>query len=100
MRWTWSPSYRSIPAPASASDTIRTATAGWQDWTKAYKPEGSGEWSEAVLRSLVTLKALTNRETGGIVAAATTSLPEQLGGPATGTTAFAGCAMPRSPSTP
>jgi GH15 family glucan-1,4-alpha-glucosidase len=78
---TWSPSYRSIPAPANATDTIDAATAGWQDWTKAYKPEGGGEWSEAVLRSLVTLKALTHRETGGIVAAATTSLPEQLGGP-------------------
>jgi GH15 family glucan-1,4-alpha-glucosidase len=78
---TWSPSYRPIPAPTNAVDTIKTATAGWQNWTKAYKPEGSGEWSEAVLRSLVTLKALTHRETGGIVAAATTSLPEQLGGP-------------------
>ena len=77
---TWSPSYHPIPTPANAVDTIKTATAGWQSWTKAYKPEGSGEWSEAVLRSLVTLKALTHRETGGIVAAATTSLPEQLGG--------------------
>ena len=47
----------------------------------SYRAEGSGEWSEAVLRSLITLKALTHRETGGIVAAATTSLPEQLGGP-------------------
>ena len=37
--------------------------------------------AEAVLRSLLTLKALAHRETGGIVAAATTSLPEQLGGP-------------------
>jgi GH15 family glucan-1,4-alpha-glucosidase len=78
---TWSPSYRSIPAPADATDTIEAATAGWRDWTKPYKPEGGGEWSEAVLRSLLTLKALTHRETGGIVAAATTSLPEQLGGP-------------------
>ncbi len=41
----------------------------------------SGEWSDVVLRSLITLKALTHRDTGGIVAAATTSLPEQLGGP-------------------
>jgi GH15 family glucan-1,4-alpha-glucosidase len=46
-----------------------------------HKPEGSGEWSEAVLRSLITLEALAHRETGGIVAAATTSLPEQLSGP-------------------
>jgi GH15 family glucan-1,4-alpha-glucosidase len=77
---TWSPSFRMIPQSASAPDTIEEASAGWREWAKAHKPEGSGEWSEAVLRSLITLKALTHRETGGIVAAATTSLPEQLGG--------------------
>jgi GH15 family glucan-1,4-alpha-glucosidase len=78
---TWSPSYRPIPAAANARDTIAEATAGWLRWSRSHKPEGSGEWSEAVLRSLITLKALTHLETGGIVAAATTSLPEQLGGP-------------------
>ena len=78
---TWSPSYRPIPAPADAGATVETATAGWKGWTESYKAEGSGEWSEAVLRSLITLKALTHRETGGIIAAVTTSLPEQLGGP-------------------
>jgi GH15 family glucan-1,4-alpha-glucosidase len=78
---TWSPSYRPIPAPADAGATVETATAGWKAWTECYKAEGSGEWSEAVLRSLITLKALTHRETGGIIAAVTTSLPEQLGGP-------------------
>ncbi len=41
---------------------------------------GDGPWSAVILRSLITLKALTHHETGGIVAAATTSLPEQLGG--------------------
>src|SRR5438067_5092754 len=60
--------------------TIEEASAGWREWAKCHKQEGSGEWSEAVLRSLITLKALAHRETGGIVAAATTSLPEQLGG--------------------
>jgi GH15 family glucan-1,4-alpha-glucosidase len=92
---TWSPSYRPIPAPADAGDTVETATAGWKDWARSYKAEGGGEWSEAVLRSLITLKALTHRETGGIIAAVTTSLPEQLGG----TTASAGCATRRSRST-
>lgn len=77
---TWSPSFRMIPQSANAAGTIEEASAGWCEWAKSYKPEGSGEWSEAVLRSLITLKALTHRETGGIVAAATTSLPEQLGG--------------------
>lgn len=78
---TWSPSYRPIPESADAGDTLKTATAGWKDWARSYKAEGGGEWSEAVLRSLITLKALTHRETGGIIAAVTTSLPEQLGGP-------------------
>ena len=78
---TWSPSFRAIPEPADAASTVETATAGWRDWARAYRVEGSGEWSEAVLRSLITLKALTHRETGGIIAAITTSLPEQLNGP-------------------
>jgi GH15 family glucan-1,4-alpha-glucosidase len=77
---TWSPSFRSIPESADAAGTIEEASAGWREWARSHKPEGSGEWSEAVLRSLITLKALAHRETGGIVAAATTSLPEQLGG--------------------
>lgn len=50
----------------------------WRDWTQRFA--GEGEWSKPVLRSLITLKALTYRPTGGIVAAPTTSLPEQLGG--------------------
>ena len=78
---TWSPSYRPVPAPADARDTIEEANAGWLCWSQSHTGEGSGEWSEAVLRSLITLKGLTHLETGGIVAAATTSLPEQLGGP-------------------
>jgi GH15 family glucan-1,4-alpha-glucosidase len=53
--------------------------AFWRDWSSQF--QGAGEWSEPVLRSLITLKALSYRPTGGIVAAATTSLPEQLGGP-------------------
>jgi GH15 family glucan-1,4-alpha-glucosidase len=78
---TWSPSFRPIPPSADAADTIKTATEGWKEWAKSYNPAGGGEWAESVLRSVITLKGLTHRDTGGIIAAATTSLPEQLGGP-------------------
>jgi GH15 family glucan-1,4-alpha-glucosidase len=50
----------------------------WKEW--AARGQSDGEWSDAVTRSLITLKALTYAPTGGIVAAPTTSLPEQLGG--------------------
>ena len=50
----------------------------WTDWSSVCK--GAGRWSKAVLRSLITLKALTFAPTGGIVAAPTTSLPEEIGG--------------------
>ena len=50
----------------------------WSDWSARFKP--AGEWSAAVMRSLLILKALSHRETGGIVAAGTTSLPEKIGG--------------------
>jgi GH15 family glucan-1,4-alpha-glucosidase len=51
----------------------------WLDWVAGNCSHG--EWSDAVTRSLITLKALTYAPTGGIVAAPTTSLPESLGGP-------------------
>lgn len=50
----------------------------WRTWARRFP--GAGRWSEAVRRSLITLKALTYRPTGGIVAAPTTSLPERPGG--------------------
>ena len=77
---TWSPSFRAIPQPADPHATVETVDRFWRNWSKAHTAEGSGEWSEAVLRSAITLKALTHFETGGIIAAATTSMPEQLGG--------------------
>jgi GH15 family glucan-1,4-alpha-glucosidase len=76
---TWSPSFRKSPAPRNAGPAIERVARSWEHWAKAHKPAGS--WSDAVLRSLITLKALTHNETGGIVAAATTSLPERIGGP-------------------
>ena len=75
----WTPSYRPAPPPLLFADALAEAETFWTGWPAAFKP--TGEWSDAVLRSLLTLKALAHRETGGIVAAPTTSLPEQLGGP-------------------
>jgi GH15 family glucan-1,4-alpha-glucosidase len=74
----WSNSFREIPAPFDVGTMLGTVEAGWKNWASRFG--GAGEWSDIVLRSLITLKALTHFETGGIVAAATTSLPEQLGG--------------------
>jgi GH15 family glucan-1,4-alpha-glucosidase len=75
----WTPSYRPAPAPLKAAEALAQIEKFWADWTAPFKP--AGEWSDAVLRSVLTLKALAHHETGGIVAASTTSLPEQLGGP-------------------
>jgi GH15 family glucan-1,4-alpha-glucosidase len=61
----------------------------WTEWSARNK--STGEWSDAVMRSLITLKALTYAPTGGMVAAPTTSAAR-----ATGTIATAGCATPRS----
>jgi GH15 family glucan-1,4-alpha-glucosidase len=71
----------SSATPAEAIDPIQSladTTAWWQHWSSLCTYQG--RWREAVVRSLITLKALTYHPTGGIVAAATTSLPEQLGG--------------------
>ena len=57
---------------------LRETEAFWREWSGRCTYQG--EWRDAVMRSLITLKALTFEATGGIVAAATTSLPEQLGG--------------------
>lgn len=74
----WTHSYRPVPPPFRATDALAEAELFWSNWVAPIKR--AGEWSEAVLRSLLTLKALSHRETGGIVAAGTTSLPEKIGG--------------------
>ncbi len=78
---TWSASYHPVPKAVDAAQLIELVTEDWNDWIKAHRSETAGGWVDIVQRSLITLKALTHYETGGIVAAPTTSLPEQLGGP-------------------
>ncbi|HZP66329.1 MAG TPA: glycoside hydrolase family 15 protein, partial [Rudaea sp.] len=74
----WSVSYRDVPPPFDARAEVETVARNWLAWSGRCRIEGP--WKDAVMRSLITLKALTHHETGGILAAATTSLPEQLGG--------------------
>ena len=75
---TYGESHLPLPEPVDAAESIADTEAFWTGW--AARCTASGRWSEAVTRSLITLKALTYRPTGGIVAAATTLLPEQVGG--------------------
>jgi GH15 family glucan-1,4-alpha-glucosidase len=74
----WHPSFESAASPIDAEEVISHAESWWKEWSNRCTYEGP--WREAVVRSLVTLKALTYAPTGGIVAAPTTSLPEHLGG--------------------
>jgi GH15 family glucan-1,4-alpha-glucosidase len=75
---TWSPSNEEPRPPINSVRVLRTTERWWNKWVQGSTVPG--EWREKVTRSLITLKALTYRPTGGIVAAATTSLPEQIGG--------------------
>ena len=75
---THSPSHLPPPEPADPRRQLGETEAFWTDWIGSCSQ--CGHWSAAVRRSLLTLKALTYRPTGGIVAAPTTSLPEVLGG--------------------
>src|SRR5690606_7708660 len=74
----WHPSHDIPPPRPLPEDVLHHTEAWWRNWIA--RSTYRGEWREAVERSLITLKALTYAPTGGIVAAATTSLPEQLGG--------------------
>ena len=75
---TYGPSHLPPPSPIDPLKALDETTDFWEKW--AAKATSEGEWSEAVMRSLITLKALTYMPTGGMVAAPTMSLPEALGG--------------------
>ena len=76
---TYVPSHLPLPEPVDVGDALRSTEEFWQSWASACR--STDQHGEIVTRSLITLKALTYAPTGGIVAAPTTSLPEQLGGP-------------------
>jgi GH15 family glucan-1,4-alpha-glucosidase len=75
---TWSPSHAIAPEPADPAAELDLTRRFWEKWVSRCSYQG--RYSDAVIRSLITLKALTYEPTGGIVAAATTSLPEDIGG--------------------
>ncbi len=71
-------SYQSRPQPVEAESALLASEKFWAEWLGRLQYDG--EWPDAVRQSMVVLKALTYAPTGGIVAAVTTSLPEEIGG--------------------
>jgi len=74
----YSPSFSKPPEPIDPMKALTATQSFWRNWCKKAEPVKT--YGDAVTRSLITLKALTYRPTGGVVAAPTTSLPEELGG--------------------
>ncbi|MFC7261856.1 glycoside hydrolase family 15 protein [Streptomyces lutosisoli] len=74
----WEPSHKQPPALPEPEQSLEATEEFWHDWVEQCTYHGP--YREAVVRSLITLKALTYAPTGGIVAAPTTSLPEEIGG--------------------
>ncbi|KRE59381.1 glycoside hydrolase family 15 [Arthrobacter sp. Soil736] len=75
---TWFPSHRGVPAAVEVDSALDEAVHYWTRWGGHCRQDGV--YGGAVKRSLLVLRALTHYETGGIVAAPTTSLPEDFGG--------------------
>ncbi|WP_427016157.1 glycoside hydrolase family 15 protein [Pseudarthrobacter sp. P1] len=74
----WYPSHRPVPAGIDIDASLEETIRYWSDWACGYNQDG--KYADAVERSLLVLRALTHEDTGGIVAAPTTSLPEEFGG--------------------
>jgi GH15 family glucan-1,4-alpha-glucosidase len=74
----WYPSHHKSFSYRDPQETLLEVENAWNDWSSRCTLQGP--WREAIIRSLITLKMLTYRPTGGIVAAPTTSLPEAIGG--------------------
>jgi GH15 family glucan-1,4-alpha-glucosidase len=74
----WYPSHRPPPEPVDSPGMVARTEAWWREWSGRCRYEGP--YRDDVLRSLITLKGLTYSPTGAIVAALTTSLPEEIGG--------------------
>lgn len=78
IQLSWFPAHRATPAEIDVDEALRETTAWWAGWARTCTHEGP--LHEQVVRSMLVLRALTHEDTGGIAAAATTSLPEQAGG--------------------
>ncbi|GAA1858421.1 glycoside hydrolase family 15 protein [Microbacterium koreense] len=75
---TWFPSHQQLPPRLDVGVALETTRVWWQEW--ADRIEHTGPHHAEVVRSLLVLRALTHEDTGGVIAAATTSLPETFGG--------------------